>query len=331
MLRLGINGFGRIGRAVTRLSLLKRDLQVVAINSRSSADSHAYLLQYDSVHGKLSNKVESSKNSITIDGKNIACFRENIPKDIPWKKAHVDVVIESSGVFNEGNTAYGHLGESVKWVIISAPSDDADRTIVMGVNVEDYDTDNDQVISNASCTTNCLAPICKVLEESFGISKGMATTIHATTSTQSVLDRSSKKDFRKERSAMNNIIPSTTGAASALVSVLPKLAGRIDAMAMRVPVLNGSVVDLKVELKKDVTKDEVLSAFASSKMVNRGILEVSTAPLVSQDIVGNTASCIVDTDFVGVIGGNFVTVLAWYDNEMGYSARLLDLAAYITA
>jgi len=331
MLRLGINGVGRIGRAVTRLALLRDDLRVVAINSKSSADSHAYLLTYDSVHGRLSKRVTSSKNNIIIGNKIIKCFRENQPKNIPWGQEKVDIVIESSGVFNDKNSASDHLGNSVKKVIISAPCNDADRTIVMGVNEEDYDPDQDQVISNASCTTNALAPICKVLEESFGINKGMATTIHAATSTQSVLDKSSKKDFRKGRSTMNNIIPSSTGAAKALGQVLPNLSGKIDAMAMRVPVLNGSVVDLKVELKKNVTKDEVLSAFTSSKMINNGILEISSSPLVLQDIVGNTASCIVDSEFVSVIGGNLVTVLAWYDNEMGYSARLLDLAAYITA
>lgn len=330
MLRLGINGFGRIGRAVTRLSLLRDDVQVVAINSRSSVQSHAYLLQYDSVHGKLPNVVISHNSDISVDDRKIACYRENNPGDIPWEKSNVDIVIECSGVFNDKENAVAHLGETVKKVIVSALCSDADKTIVMGVNEHEFNPKNDHVLSNASCTTNCLAPVCKVLEDNFGIVKGMATTVHAATSSQPVMDSSDNKDFRKGRSTLSNIIPTTTGAALALFQVIPSLKNKIDAMAMRVPIANVSVVDLKVELNKNVTKDEMLKSFSNSQMINTGILEVCSDPVVSQDIVGNTASCIVDTEFVGVIGGNFVSILAWYDNEIGYSARLLDLAKYIS-
>jgi len=330
MLRIGVNGFGRIGRAVTRLSLQRDDIKVVAINGRSSADSHAYLLGYDSVHGKLPVEIKASGDKITVGERVITCFKEDKPENIPWQEARVDIVIESTGVFKDRKSASGHLEESVSKVIISAPSLDVDKTVVMGVNEEEYDQEKDKIVSNASCTTNCLAPLCKLLDENFGIKKGMATTIHAITSSQSVLDRSNKKDQRLGRSAINNIIPTTTGAAKAVGQVLPKLVGKIDAMSLRVPVLNGSAVDLKVLLEKNVTREEVLKTLENSEVTQRGILEVSKEALVLQDIIGNTSSCIVDSDFVSVIGDNLVTILAWYDNEIGYSARLLDLAVYLS-
>lgn len=328
-LKVAINGFGRIGRNVLRSSLNQNELEFVAINDLTDAKTLAHLLKYDSVHGQLKETVSAEGNSLVINGKTVQILSERDPAKLPWKEMGVDVVIESTGLFVDKANASKHLTAGAKKVIISAPAKEPDITIVLGVNEGDYDPSKHHVVSNASCTTNCLAPVSKVLLKEFGIKRGMMTTIHSYTNDQSILDLP-HKDLRRARSAALSMIPTTTGAAKAVSLVLPELKGKMDGMAIRVPTPNVSVVDLVVEVEKNTTSDEVnkvLKSAAEGELKN--ILQYTEEPLVSVDFNDNPHSSIVDGLSTNVIGDNMVKVLAWYDNEWGYSCRIRDLILYI--
>ncbi|MDD4876729.1 MAG: type I glyceraldehyde-3-phosphate dehydrogenase [Dehalococcoidales bacterium] len=330
-IKIGINGFGRTGRltfkAIDRHYHDK--LEIVAINGRRDAETYGHLLKWDSTYGPYPGKVEVSGDSIIVDGREIKVFSENDPGDIPWKDCGADIVIESTGLFRDASKAAAHMQGSVKKVLISAPGRNEDVTIVLGVNGEKYDKSKHNIISNASCTTNCIAPVAKVLQENFGINKGFMTTIHAYTNDQQLLDKA-HSDLRRARAAAVSMIPTTTGAARAVTQVIPELKGKLDGIAIRVPVFTVSVVDLVAELGKRVTVEQVNKAFqdAAEGPLN-GILEFCQEPLVSIDFKGNPASSIVDAANTMIIGDNMVKVLAWYDNEWGYSCRLADLTAHI--
>ncbi|MBP9114867.1 MAG: type I glyceraldehyde-3-phosphate dehydrogenase [Acidimicrobiia bacterium] len=338
-LKIGINGFGRIGRSFTRAILargLMDDITIVAINDPfGDSESMAFLLKHDSVGGTLPHHITATSKGIDIDGFSVTKFEEKDPSKIDWKSAGVDIVIESTGLFTSREAAAAHLVGGAKKVIISAPSGDADATICIGVNHEVYSRADMDVISNASCTTNCLAPMAKVLDDAFSITSGFMTTVHAYTSDQQLQDmatasRSGKADLRRMRAAALSIIPSSTGAAKAIGVVLPNLEGKLAGMALRVPTPVGSITDLTVQVSKEVTVEQVNAAFekASNDKKFRGVLEYSNEDLVSSDIVGNPSSCIfssVDT----MVQGNTVKILGWYDNEWGYSNRLLDLALFL--
>ncbi len=326
--RVGINGFGRIGRNIFRAAFDDPDIEIVAVNDLTDAATLAHLLQYDSNYGPFPAKVSNTSRSLKVDGKSVRVLSERDPADLPWKDVDVDVVIESTGFFASGEAAQAHIDAGAKKVIISAPASGPDLTVVMGVNDKDYRKSKHHIISNASCTTNCLAPVAKVLDDTFGLKKGLMTTTHAYTNDQAVLD-APHKDLRRARSAGESIIPTSTGAARAIGEVMPHLKGKLDGMAMRVPTPVGSVVDLTAELKKTASADEVNAAFkkaASGKM--KGILEYTEDPIVSRDIVGNPASSIVDSQLTMSQGKN-VKVISWYDNEWGYSNRCVDLAKKI--
>jgi glyceraldehyde 3-phosphate dehydrogenase len=337
--RVGINGFGRIGRSFTR-ALLDRGadagIELVTVNEpMGDSQTVAFLLKHDSVGGTLRNDIRGTEHGIAIDGREITKLEVMDPAEIPWSDHDVDVVIESTGLFTAREKAAAHLGGSVGRVIISAPSGDADATICMGVNDDVFDAAKHTVISNASCTTNCLAPLAKVLNDSFELVQGLMTTVHAYTSDQSLQDlakatRSGKPDLRRMRAAALSIIPSSTGAAKAIGLVLPELAGKLNGTSLRVPVPTGSITDLSANLGREVTVDEVNSAFeaASNDKSYRGVLEYSDEPLVSADIVGNPSSCIFSAEDT-MTDGKMVKVLGWYDNEWGYSNRLIDLVAFV--
>jgi len=328
-IRIGINGFGRIGRNIMRAALGDRDLEFVAVNDITSAQTLAHLFKYDSILGNLTHKVEAREGAIAVDGKPFKVLAERDPAKLPWKDLGVDIVFESTGLFTKRDDAAKHVAAGAKKVIITAPAKGPDVTLVMGVNAEKYDPKAHQIISNASCTTNCLAPVVKVVHESFGIRKGWMTTVHSYTNDQHLLDLP-HKDLRRARAAALSMIPTTTGAASALGEVLPELKGRLDGFAMRVPTPNVSVVDLALILDKKTTADEMNAAFkAAADGALKGILEYCTDPLVSIDFRGNPHSAIVDAPFTKVMDGDFVKVLAWYDNEWGYSSRCVDLVKFI--
>ncbi|WP_455662034.1 type I glyceraldehyde-3-phosphate dehydrogenase [Pradoshia sp.] len=327
--KLGINGFGRIGRIVFRAALKNPEVEVVAVNDLTDAKMLAHLLQYDSVHGTLDQKVTVDGDYLVVDGHRVKVLAERDPAQLGWGELGVDIVVESTGRFTKRADAAKHLEAGAKKVIISAPASDEDITIVMGVNEDKYDAANHDVISNASCTTNCLAPFAKVLNDKFGIKRGMMTTVHSYTNDQQILDLP-HKDFRRARAAAESMIPTTTGAAKAVALVLPELKGKLNGMAMRVPTPNVSVVDLVAELEKDVTAEEVNAALkAAAEGDLKGILEYSELPLVSRDYNGTTQSSTIDGLSTMVMDGNMVKVLSWYDNETGYSNRVVDLAAYI--
>ena len=329
-IRVGINGFGRIGRNYFR-ALLEQgaDIEVVAVNDLGDTATTAHLLKYDTILGRLKAEVSHTADTITVDGHTIKVLSERNPADIPWGELGVDIVIESTGIFTKREDAAKHLAGGAKKVLISAPAKDEDITIVMGVNQDKYDPANHDVISNASCTTNCVAPMAKVLDENFGIVRGLMTTVHAYTNDQRILDFP-HKDLRRARAAAENIIPTTTGAAKATALVLPQLKGKLDGMAMRVPVPTGSVTDLVVELSREVTKDEVNAAFKKAADGElKGILYYTEDPIVSSDIVSDPASCTFDSSLTMVQEGNSVKVLGWYDNEWGYSNRLVDLTVFV--
>ncbi|MBE0425709.1 MAG: type I glyceraldehyde-3-phosphate dehydrogenase [Nitrospirae bacterium] len=329
-IRVGINGFGRIGRSAFKQFLEREEFQVVGINDLSGIEDLAYLLKYDSVHGWYSRKVAADESAIRVDKLRIPFFSSPDPEKIPWKDLGAEIIIECSGALRSRSKAAGHLNAGARRVIISAPSDDADATLVPGVNAESYDPKAHKVISMASCTTNCLAPVAKVLNDAFGVDFIVFTTVHAYTSSQSLMDTPARHR-RRGRAAALSIIPTTTGAAKAAEIVLPELKGKINGMAMRVPVPDGSVTDIVVSLMKDVTPAEVNEALtkASEKPSLRGILRVTNEALVSQDIVGDPHSSIVDAQSTMMMGKRVVKVLAWYDNEWGYSARLVDFAGFI--
>ncbi|RDI41070.1 type I glyceraldehyde-3-phosphate dehydrogenase [Falsibacillus pallidus] len=327
--KIGINGFGRIGRNVFRASLNNPDVEVVAVNDLTDANMLAHLLQYDTVHGKLSEKVTAEGDYLIVGDKKIKVLAERDPAQLGWGDLGVEVVVESTGRFTNRADAAKHLDAGAKKVIISAPASNEDITVVMGVNEDKYDAGSHHVISNASCTTNCLAPFAKVLNEKFGIKRGMMTTVHSYTNDQQILDLP-HKDYRRSRAAAENIIPTTTGAAKAVSLVLPELKGKLNGMAMRVPTPNVSVVDLVAELDKNVTADEINAAFKEAAEGDlKGILAYSDEPLVSIDYNGNTASSTIDALSTMVLEDNMVKVLSWYDNETGYSNRVVDLVSYI--
>jgi glyceraldehyde 3-phosphate dehydrogenase len=337
--RVGINGFGRIGRSFYRAILARgaqAGVELVAVNDpMGDKATMAFLLKHDSVGGTLHHDVKVSDTGFSVDGREVHKLEVMNPAEIPWGEHGVDVVIESTGIFTDREKAAGHLVGGAKRVVISAPSGDADATICFGVNDSVYDPAQHTVISNASCTTNCLAPLAKVLHEGFGIERGVMTTVHAYTSDQSLQDlasptRKGTPDLRRMRAAALSIIPNTTGAAKAIGLVLPELKGRLDGMALRVPTPTGSITDLNVLIGKDATVEEVNAAFslAANDASYRGVLEYTEEPLVSADIVHNPASCIFSAKDT-MVNGNLVKVLGWYDNEWGYSNRLVDLVAFV--
>ena len=328
--KVGINGFGRIGRLVYRAGLNNKNIEFVAVNDLPvGTKTLAHLLKYDSTFGTLKDEVKATDTSLIVNGKELKIISYKSPAEIPWKALGVEIVVESTGLFTEKDKAQGHLAGGAKKVIISAPAKDEDVTIVMGVNENMYDPQKHNIISNASCTTNCLAPLAKVLLDNFGIKHGLMTTIHSYTNDQKILDLP-HKDLRRARSAAVSMIPTSTGAAKAIGSVLPQLKGKMDGYAMRVPTPDVSITDLTCVLEKATTIAEINAAFkkaASGAMSH--ILEYSEAPLVSSDFVGNPKSCIFDPELTKVIDGNFIKVLGWYDNEWGYSNRVVDLIEFI--
>ena len=323
--KVGINGFGRIGRNIMRAAMGQKDVDFVAVNDLTNSKTLAHLLKYDSVLGNLHAEVKATEKGITVDGDEFQVLSVKDPAQLPWKDLGVDVVFESTGLFTNRDAAAKHIAAGAKRVVITAPAKGPDITVVMGVNNDKYDPAKHQIISNASCTTNCLAPMAKVLHEAFGIKKGWMTTIHSYTNDQQLLDLP-HKDLRRARAAALSMIPTSTGAASAVGEVLPELKGKLDGFAMRVPTPNVSVVDLAAILDKKTTAQEVngvLEQAANGAL--KGILQYSTAPLVSIDFKGNSNSSIVDTAYTKVMDGDFVKVLSWYDNEWGYSSRCVDL------
>ncbi|HKJ92919.1 MAG TPA: type I glyceraldehyde-3-phosphate dehydrogenase [Longimicrobiales bacterium] len=329
-IRAAINGFGRIGRNVLRAAKKSgADLDFVAVNDITDSKTLAHLLRYDSVHGAYPGTVQAKDGALVVDGDEIRVTAQKDPANLPWKDLDVDVVFEATGRFRSRDDAAKHLSAGARKVIITAPAKGEDITIVLGVNGDDYDPDKHHIISNASCTTNCLAPVAKVILDSFGFQRGIMTTVHSYTNDQQILDLP-HKDLRRARAAAMSIIPTTTGAAKATGLVLPQLQGKLDGMAMRVPTPDVSIVDLTVDVDRDITADAVNDAFrkAAAGHLN-GILDVSDEPLVSVDFTGNPASSIVDLASTMVIGGRMLKVLSWYDNEWGYSCRCVDLAVKV--
>jgi glyceraldehyde 3-phosphate dehydrogenase (phosphorylating) len=327
-LRVGINGFGRVGRSYLRTAL-ERDIEVVAINDLTSTSCLAHLLKYDSTYGPLGRAVDHDESSISVDGRVIQVYSQRDPAVLPWEELQVDVVIESTGRFRAREDAAAHLKAGARKVLISAPGKGVDLTVVVGVNEQDYDPAVHDVVSTASCTTNCVVPMVKVLHDAFGIAKGFMTTIHGYTNDQLLLD-GPHKDLHRARSAAVNLIPTSTGAARSVGLVIPDLAGRIDGVAVRVPVEDGSLTDLTVILNRAVTRDEVNAVFAGASDAGplARVLEYTTDPIVSRDVVGNAASCVFDAGLTQV-NGEFVKVFGWYDNEWGYANRLADFTEYV--
>lgn len=328
--KIGINGFGRIGRLVTRIAHTYPDVEVVAINSTTAAPQLAHLLKYDSNYGIFAADVSVSGENIMVDDKVITVSTERDPSKVNWSARDVDIVLESTGKFRDRESASAHLKAGAKKVIISAAGKNVDYTVVYGVNEAGYQPEKHDIISNASCTTNCLAPVVKVLDEQFGVVRGLMTTVHAYTKDQNIVDGTHKKDWRRARSAGLSMIPTTTGAVKAVGKVLPQVQGKLTGLAIRVPTPTSSIVDLNVELNQDVTVETVNNAFiAAAQGSLKGILGASDEPLVSVDYKGDPRSAVVDLLSTQVIENNMVKVLAWYDNEWGYSQRMVDLAAYI--
>jgi len=327
--KVGINGFGRIGRMVLRAAYRRDDIEFLALNDLTDPDTLAHLLKYDSVHGVLKAEVKVDQSTIIVNGKRIRVISEKDPGRLPWKDLDVDIVLECTGLFRDRPQASKHLDAGAKKVIISAPATDPDITLVIGVNHKQYDPKNHHIISNASCTTNSLAPLCKVLLDSFGIEKGLMTTIHSYTTDQMLLDFP-HKDLRRARAAAVSMVPTTTGAAKAVSLVIPELTGKMNGMALRVPTPNVSLTDLVVQLSRPASAQEVNRAFEeASRGSMKGIIEYCVEPLVSSDFNGSTASTVVDALSTMSIGEDMVKVLGWYDNEFGYANRLVDLAVYI--
>ncbi|WP_067727152.1 type I glyceraldehyde-3-phosphate dehydrogenase [Oceanobacillus damuensis] len=327
--KVGINGFGRIGRNVFRQSLLNDEVEIVAVNDLTDANMLAHLLKYDSVHGQLEQEISVNGSDLVVGGREIKVLSERDPANLGWGDLGVEVVIESTGRFTKGEDAQKHIDAGAKKVIISAPANGEDLTMVMGVNDDHYDPSKHHIISNASCTTNCLAPFAKVLHDTFGIKRGLMTTIHSYTNDQQILDLP-HKDYRRARAAAQNIIPTTTGAAKAVGLVLPEINGKLNGMAVRVPTPDGSLVDLVAELDKNVTAEDVNNALKeAAEGPLKGVLQYSEEPLVSTDIIGNPHSSVVDGLSTMVMEDNMVKVVSWYDNEMGYSSRCVDLAAFL--
>lgn len=331
-IRIAINGFGRIGRSVFRLASSDKNIEIVAINDLVPAPNLAYLLKYDSIHGRFGKKVESKEGEIIVEGKVTKVVAEKDPLNLPWKDLSVDFVIEATGLFTHGDDAKKHITAGAKHVVISAPAKGDVPLYVMGVNHEKFDPARDKVVSNASCTTNCLAPITKVLLDNFGIEEGLMTTVHAMTATQPIHDGPSKKDLRGGRSGALNIIPSSTGAAKAVGLCIPEVNGKLTGMAFRVPVADVSVVDLTVRLTKSTTYDKICESMKSaSETTMKGILAYTDEDVVSSDFIGDAHSSIFDSHAGIAMSSNFFKLIAWYDNENGYSNRLIDLIIYMAS
>ena len=330
-IRVAINGFGRIGRMVVRAANKNPNVDIVAINDLVPPDNLAYLLKYDSTHGKFDGDVQAEENGIMVDGNKIACTSERNPADLPWGKLNVDYVIESTGLFTTSEKAEEHLQAGAKKVVISAPAKSPEiKTLVMGVNNSKYDPSVDNIVSNASCTTNCLAPIIKVVLENYGIEEGLMTTVHSVTSTQPTVDGPSKKDWRGGRGGPQNIIPASTGAAKAVALCIPEIAGKLTGMSLRVPTPNVSVVDLTVRLSKSTSYEEICVAMkAASEGPLKGILGYTEDDVVSSDFIGSPFSSIFDAGAGIALNDKFFKLISWYDNEMGYSCRLIDLIEYM--
>jgi len=330
-IKVAINGFGRIGRLTFRSLQSYNNVEIVAINDLTDAKTLANLLKYDSVHGRYPGEVSSDLDGIIVDGKKYRVYAEKDPSQLPWKNLEIDVVVESTGIFRNREKLMKHIDAGAKKIVLTVPSDnksDVDRTIVLGVNSQDL-CPEDRILSNASCTTNCLAPVAKVLNDSFGIKRGIMNTIHSYTNDQVILD-GPHKDLRRGRSAALSIIPTSTGAAKAIGLVIPELDGKLDGLAMRVPTPDGSVVDLTCELNQNVTKEEINEAMKkAAEGPMKGILEYCIDPIVSMDIVGNPHSSIFDSKLTQVMGGNLVKIISWYDNEYGYSQRVAQLVAML--
>lgn len=329
-INIAINGFGRIGRLVLRIAASRNDINVVAINDLVPSDNLAYLLRYDSTHGRFEGDVRAEEDGIIVNGKKILVFSEKDPEKLPWSKLKVDYVVESTGFFTSPELAQKHITAGAKRVIISAPAKGDVATFVMGVNEQKFDPEKDFIVSNASCTTNCLAPITKVLLDNFGIEEGLMTTIHAMTATQPTVDGPSKKDWRGGRGAAQNIIPASTGAAKAVGLCIPEVKGKLTGMALRVPTADVSAVDLTVKLSRPTTYEEICQAMKSaSERSMKGILSYCDEELVSSDFIGSSYSAIFDKKAGIALNSTFYKIIAWYDNEMGYAARIVDLVAYI--
>ena len=330
--RVGINGFGRIGRLVARATMDRYPgkVEVAAVNDLTDAKTNAHLFKYDSNYGVYPGQVEANNDDLVIDGKNIKVFSERDPAQIPWSEMGVDLVVESTGIFTDGEQAAGHLKGGASKVIISAPASNVDLTMVMGVNDDTYNPEQHNIVSNASCTTNCFAPMVKVLHDAFGIDHGLMSTIHSYTNDQAILDQR-HSDLRRARTAAQNIIPTSTGAARAVGLVLPELNGRLHGIAFRVPTATGSVTDFVANLSKDVTAEQINEVFLKASQTGlKGILEYTEDPIVSSDIRGNVHSCIFDALSTMVMQDRMVKIMGWYDNEWGYSCRTADLCSFIT-
>ncbi|MGG1863834.1 glyceraldehyde-3-phosphate dehydrogenase [Bacillus safensis] len=329
--KAAINGFGRIGRMVFRKAMLDDQIQIVAVNASYPAETLAHLIKYDTNHGRYECDVTAEDDALIVNGKKVLLLNNRDPKQLPWGELGIDIVIEATGKFNSKDQAMGHIDAGAKKVVLTAPGKNEDITIVMGVNEDDLDPEKHVIISNASCTTNCLAPVVKLLDDEFGIDNGLMTTVHAYTNDQKNIDNP-HKDLRRARACAQSIIPTTTGAAKALSLVLPHMKGKLHGLALRVPVSNVSMVDLVVDLKKDVTAEEVNAAFSNaSKTSLAGILDYTDEPLVSTDFNTNPYSAVVDGLTTMVMEGRKVKVLAWYDNEWGYSCRVVDLVKFVGA
>lgn len=327
--RIGINGFGRIGRMVFRRAIKEPTIKIVAINASYPAETLAHLIKYDTVHGYFDVQIETKEDALVVNGQEIKLLAERDPAKLPWGELGVDVVVEATGKFNDREGAQKHLDSGAKKVILTAPGKNEDVTVVIGVNEHMYDGEKHHIISNASCTTNCLAPVAKVIDEAFGIVQGMMTTVHAYTNDQKNLDNP-HKDLRRARACAQSIIPTSTGAAKAVAKVLPHLKGKLNGMALRVPTPNVSIVDLVVNLEKEVTVEKINQALkAASEGELKGILQYTEEPLVSSDFVGNSHSSIVDGQLTMVMGDRQAKIMAWYDNEWGYSCRVVDLVKIV--
>jgi len=327
MLKIAINGFGRVGRAAFKIALAQKNIQIAAVNDLVDIENLAYLLKFDSVYGRFGKSVKVSGKNLIINGKKIPFYSVKNPAELPWKKHKIDVALECTGVFTKKNQVEKHLKAGAKKVLLSAPiKSKGVKTVIRGVN--DQDVGSEKILANASCTTNCAAPIMHVLQQRFGVKKALLTTIHAATASQKPVDLAHSKDFRRGRSALNNIIPTTTGAAKATAKVLPELKEKFNGLAVRVPVVTGSLVDIVVLLSQSVSEKELKQVFIKkSKSRNlKGILQVTEEEMVSSDIVGTTGSAIVDLKSIKVVGGDLVKVMAWYDNEWGYAQRLVEMA-----
>ena len=330
--RIGVNGFGRIGRLVTRATMERYPdkLEIAAVNDLTDDKTNAHLFKYDTSYGVYQGQVEANNGDLIIDGRNIKVFSERDPAQIPWSEMGVDLVVESTGIFTDGEKAGGHMQGGASKVIISAPATNVDLTMVLGVNDDQYDKDSHNIVSNASCTTNCFAPMVKVLHEAFGIQHGLMSTIHSYTNDQAILDQR-HSDLRRARAAAMNIIPTSTGAARAVGLVLPELNGKLHGIAFRVPTATGSVTDFVVDLSRGVTVEEVNQAFkAAAEGPLKGILEYTEDPIVSSDVRGNSHSCVFDAQSTIVMQDNMVKIMGWYDNEWGYSCRTADLCSFMS-